>query len=152
MAPKHTIEIVCLANSRKTSGRCIAGKILNGPQKGQWVRPVSERSSAELSEDDRRFYNGQSPRLLDILQIPMKGAHPHAYQTENHLIDDGFYWSFVGRIDWQAVEALVDTPQGPLWENLPPSTNGIRDRVAENNAANIVQSYGGSLKLIASRT
>ena len=35
-----SIKIVCLANSRKISGRCIAGKIMDS---GKWIRPVSSR-------------------------------------------------------------------------------------------------------------
>ncbi|MGH7707024.1 MAG: dual OB domain-containing protein, partial [Vulcanimicrobiaceae bacterium] len=35
-------RIVCLANSRKLQGRCVAGRELqkNGP--GAWIRPVSD--------------------------------------------------------------------------------------------------------------
>jgi len=33
--------LVCLANSRKPSGHCIAGKDLSEQAQGNWVRPVS---------------------------------------------------------------------------------------------------------------
>ena len=45
----NTIEIVCLANSRKISGRCIAGKIIS---EKRWIRPISSRDSEEISEED----------------------------------------------------------------------------------------------------
>lgn len=36
-----TRRVVCLANSRRTGGRCIAGKELINGQFARWVRPVS---------------------------------------------------------------------------------------------------------------
>jgi len=38
-----TKRIVCLANSRKMRGRCIAGRELLPDNVGPWVRPVSDR-------------------------------------------------------------------------------------------------------------
>ncbi|WP_375233212.1 dual OB domain-containing protein [Pseudomonas syringae] len=37
----HTLDMVCLANSWKHGGRCIAGKIYGGDRSGEWIRPVS---------------------------------------------------------------------------------------------------------------
>jgi len=55
----RSIEIVCLANSRKISGRCIAGKKIS---ENKWMRPVSNRESEEISEEERRYENGQMPQ------------------------------------------------------------------------------------------
>lgn len=63
------IEIICLANSRKISGRCIAGKIISS---NKWMRSVSSRENEEISEEERRYENGQMPKLLDIIKIPVK--------------------------------------------------------------------------------
>ncbi len=47
-------RIVCLANSRKYSGRCIAGKeLLADGRPGRWIRPVSARENEEVSEHER---------------------------------------------------------------------------------------------------
>lgn len=109
---------------------------------------MSGRPSGELSEDDRRFKNGEYPALCDIIRVPMKQASPHAYQIENHLIDDGFYWTKTGEAAWADLLPLIDQINGPLWENWSSSTSGLNDRVDEPRAANVVNAFGGSLCLI----
>ena len=58
---KYTKRIVCLANSRKMSGRCIAGKEVLDTGYGEWIRPISKRETAEISEEEMRFENGEIP-------------------------------------------------------------------------------------------
>lgn len=146
--PSYNSHIVCLANSRKMSGRCIAGKLVDGPNRGNWIRPVSSRPSGELSEHDRRYKNGEYPALRDIISIPMKSPSAHAYQTENHLIHDGYYWAKSGEASWADLLPLVDQVNGPLWENCSSSTSGVNDRVHEARATNVVKAFGGSLYFI----
>ena len=62
-------RIVCLANSRKMSGRCIAGLEIEGDQVGGWIRPVSNRSTEEISLFEQRFEDGSEPDLLDIVEV-----------------------------------------------------------------------------------
>src|SRR3954454_3491042 len=88
----YSKTIVVLANSRKISGRCVAGKEVAGTGFGNWIRPVSARPVGELSEGDRQFQDGTDPKLLDVITIPMSKHSPHGFQTENHEIDDQFYW------------------------------------------------------------
>lgn len=140
----YSKTIICFANSRKNSGRCIAGRELESGNIGEWIRPVSSRQNAELSEDDRRFKDGKDPKVLDIIRIEMKRQKDHAFQSENHLIDDGYYWSFQGRASWDQVMASVDDSGEPLWSNESSSYNGKNDRVDENEA----NPEHGSLKLI----
>jgi hypothetical protein len=85
----YTKTIVCLANSRKHSGRCVAGIEINDGTLGDWIRPVSDRVSEEVSLEERRYEDGKDTQLLDIVTIEMKRPHPHDCQTENHVIDDG---------------------------------------------------------------
>ena len=46
-------RIVCLANSRKLNGRCLAGKEFGGKGVGTWIRPVGAREHGEVSEYER---------------------------------------------------------------------------------------------------
>ncbi len=131
MAPKYTKTIICFANSRKITGRCVAGKEIAGGKIGGWIRPVSSRPAGELSEEERRYENGQDPRLLDVITIPMIEPRPHGFQSENHLIDDGFYWAKDREAGWDDLKAALDKVSGPLWDNSSSSYNGLHDRVEE---------------------
>ena len=104
-------RIVCLANSRKLSGRCIAGKeILDNGSPGGWVRPVSDRSSEEVSEYERQYEDGSDPSVLDVIEIPILEARPKTYQQENWLLDPEYYWEKIDRISWDDLGRLSDRP------------------------------------------
>jgi putative nucleic acid modification protein with dual OB domain len=136
--------IVCLANSRKMSGRCLAGKEVDKNQAfTNWIRPVSDRDSQEISEEERRFKNGTDPKLLDIIQIEMRAPQPHGHQSENHLIDSTQDWVRLGNVDWKGIQKAIDHAD-TLWVNGSHSYNGLNDRVPDGQAANIK----GSLLLI----
>lgn len=85
-------RLVCLANSRKLSGRCVAGKELIDEVAGPWVRPVSDRPKEEVSEDERQYEDGSDPRVLDIIDVPLTAPRPKAYQSENWLLEPEEYW------------------------------------------------------------
>ncbi len=143
--PNYEKTILCLANSRKTSGRCVAGReVVNGALRA-WVRPVSSLGTAEVSLDDRRYSNGEDPKLLDVIAIQMIEPRPHAFQTENHLIDAKYYWALRRRATWEEALAAVDGQELPLWSNADSSYNGVNDRVHQAQA-NPAQ---GSLRLIS---
>jgi len=132
-------RIVCLANSRKHSGRCVAGKEVLTTGYGQWIRPVSARTSAEISEEERRYANGALPHVLDIITIPMIGATPQLHQSENYVIDADFYWVKKGELSWPDVKQLVDKP-APLWTNNDSTYYGLNDRVKVEAASRLKSS------------
>jgi hypothetical protein len=136
-------RIVCLANSRKHSGRCIAGKEVLARGFGDWIRPVSARQSAEVSEEERRYRNGTSPQVMDIIDIPVLAAAPHLYQVENFVIDAEYYWTKEGELLWADVSPLLDRPAS-LWSNGDSTYHGANDRVRLEIAAK----YDYSLVLI----
>ena len=136
----YTKTIICLANSRKPpSGRCIAGKEILESGYGGWIRPVSARPSAEVSEEERRYKDGRDPRVLDIIVVPMMAPAPSLHQTENHIIDDGYYWTKTGEFSWAKLTHLLDHPR-TLWPNGNSTYSGLNDRVREDVAAELKES------------
>ena len=143
--PNYTVKIVCLANSRKTSGRCIAGKEIDEMgTTGQWIRPVSPRPTHEISELDMLCPDGETAKLLDILEIPCVEPVPQGHQPENVLIDARFFWQRQNPVNWQALHQMLDEPAS-LW------TNGFSTRQGHNNRIpkSLLDSQQGSLRLIA---
>ena len=139
-----TKRIVCLANSRKLSGRCIAGKeILPSRRIGGWIRPVSARPSEEVSEYERQYEDGSDPQVLDVIDIPLVEASPKNYQQENWLLDAEYYWERVERIDSSQLDRLTD-PDANLWVNSHSSYNGRNDRIPTS----IANGLDNSLRLI----
>lgn len=109
-------RIVCLANSFKPGGSCIAGRELTENGFAGWVRPVSTRPTAAVSASESRYENNTNPKLLDIIDVPLLEAVPHNHQTENHMIDVSHRWVKVGELPWAALAQIRDTPTS-LWIN-----------------------------------
>lgn len=80
-------EIICLANSRKRGGRCLAGLRADG---GGWVRPVSAQPDGELQPSHTRFKDGEA-RVLDRLNIGLAKPLPKPHQPENWLLEQKWY-------------------------------------------------------------
>ena len=89
-------RIVCLANSAKQGGACIAGHEVLANGYGGWVRPVSDRPGQELGLLECIYWNNQFPRLLDLIDVPLQEAAPLRHQTENHRIEPGRWWQKAG--------------------------------------------------------
>lgn len=103
---------------------------------GPWIRPVSDRPGAEIVQSEREYADGTEPKLLDVIEIPMRSPAPHLHQTENHLIDPRFYWEKKGQVSWDRIGELMDTPQ-TLWENIESSKGGSNDRISETVVADL---------------
>jgi hypothetical protein len=83
IAKTDTLEMLCLANSRKMQGRCVAGLRTDGQG---WIRPVSAGADGTLHLADYRLPDGTEPRLLDTIAIGVRGPKPEPHQPENHQI------------------------------------------------------------------
>jgi len=140
-----TRKIICLANSRKPpSGRCIAGKELDGPSDGQWIRPVSSRPSKEVSEEERRYETGSKAQKLDIIRVPLQSPSPVGHQSENYVLADDYYWAKEGKATWEQVQSLIDPYEANFWVQAASTFHGLNDKVSEILASSIHT----SLKLI----
>ena len=144
MTPATISRIVCLANSRRAGGRCVAGKELQPDGRpGPWVRPVSSRSSEEVSDLERQYADGSEPRLLDVIEIPFFDPVPSGFQSENRRLDPARRWVKSGRIGWDDLPAWQDA-DAPLWTNGHHSGAGENDRVPVADA----NRHSDSLRLI----
>lgn len=144
--PSYSKTILCLANSWKPGGRCVAGKVITPLGFGEWMRPIGTANGGAVSYDDRHYDGGADPALLDVIEIQMSGKSTHAYQPENHQIDDNWYWKLKNKASPSMLTKALDPIQPNLWGTSPFSSGGgINDRVLEQNAS----SFSYSLRLIS---
>jgi hypothetical protein len=121
-------RIVCLANSRKHGGRCVAGKVLTDDHStGEWIRPVSGAEDGRLDPDDTAVDTGEMPALGDILRIRTGPRRNAGYPRENRLIGPG-PWRRDGAWPAHRLDDLLDWPD-TLWLNGHGSGDGANDRV-----------------------
>lgn len=87
-------KIVCLANSFKRGGRCIAGIDL---KTNRWIRPIGRGDEGAIGRE--RLINGEEPELLDIVELPLGAiADDLGCQPENRILLPG-PWRKVGVIE-----------------------------------------------------
>lgn len=104
-------KIICFANSRKLNGRCIAGKDIIT---GNWIRPVSNSKTGELSIEQIKYKDGSLPEIFDIIEIKFKEYRPHNHQNENCLITN-LQWKKIGTLDEGLITNYIDYPNN-LWD------------------------------------
>jgi hypothetical protein len=129
MFMSYTKTIVCLANSRKLAGRCVAGKEWDGRHMGDWCRPVSGRDRGELTAERWYSRTWRDPQLLDLIEVSLLGPRPSGFQTENHLVDSSVRWKYAGRVSPHNLLPAIDRPDGPLWANGVSTASGVNDKV-----------------------
>jgi hypothetical protein len=120
-------RLVCLANSRKTGGRCVAGKEVST---GRWIRPIGMGPDQELSPTAYQYPDGSEPLLLDIFDLVLREARPGPHQPENWVLDRDRKWQRVGRLPLREIEPYIDHPVS-LWTNTSSSSDGTNDQVPE---------------------
>lgn len=102
-------RFVCLANSYKEGGRCVAGIMLdkrNNPiMEGglpKWIRPVSDTEHGEISEEMVAHFN-----LLDILELKVENYVGEGYQSENATFEEDSIQK-IGTFDVGRLNKLCD--------------------------------------------
>ena len=125
---------VCLANSFKHGGRCVAGiEIVNGGF-GPWIRPVSHRPGRGLNHGERSYANGTECALLDVIEADFDEHAPDGYQSENWLITEGSRWRKVGSVGADELAPVIHHGNGPLWPHTGSTGGGQNDKI---DAANL---------------
>ena len=139
-----TKRIVCLANSWKPGGYCVAGReILPNGRVEAWVRPVSHRQGEEVSVEEQRYPDGGLPQLLDVVDVPLLVHTPHHHQRENWLLNPRARWKKAGALAPQELSRLADV-SAPLWVNGHSTQRGQNDRMP----VEVARKVAGSLRLI----
>ncbi len=114
-------DILCLANSKKRGGRCVAGLALGG---GGWLRAVSASQDGTLYPAHYLFEDGSEPGPLDLVRLGLTCAKPACHHPENWLIDGN---------RWRRAPFLDDAAQvGLLQAHIEPGPKLLRgqgDRV-----------------------
>lgn len=105
-----TIDLICLANSRKHGGRCVAGW---RPDGGGFVRLVSPLADGTLTPIDLRLGERDEPRMFDLLRVGVVAPRPMPHQRENWVIDES-PWRLLRR----------PAPRGLLERMLPAFERG----------------------------
>ena len=132
------VEMLCLANSWKHGGRCVAG-ILDD---GSWIRPVSAAGDGGLEASVCRLDSGRAVDALDVVEIALAEPSPLPHQPENWTVADET-WKLVGKqyLPYVADAArLLAPPRPPLQRRRlrPPSARSGGRAVARR-----VQAVGG---------
>ena len=141
-----TVTMVCLANSRKHGGRCVAGFTWSDADRGRWIRPVTPYGNGELNWE--HFYRQKGePQPLDVMQIGLDRARPAGFHTEDHLIDVNTTWQKVGVVTFSQIAAYAESSPAPLWVDAGSTSHGLNDRIPADRASELSH----SLKLIRVR-
>jgi len=87
------VDIICLANSRKHGGRCVAGLRVDG---SGWLRPVGTLPDGTLFATDYVLADGTHAAPMDVIRVGVRAPRPAPHQPENWVID-GTTWKLVAR-------------------------------------------------------
>jgi hypothetical protein len=108
-----TLQMICLANSYKLGGRCVAGLRADG--KG-WIRPVSETASGTLNAKQYTCEGDVVAQPMDLIEIDVGDGRPLKYQRENVALA-GRRWRLLERpasVAYATIVRAAIVKAGPL--------------------------------------
>jgi hypothetical protein len=132
-------DIICLANSRKLGGRCVAGLYING---SGWLRPVGTLPDGTLYPPNYTLSDGTEAGPLDVIQVGVQAPRAAPHQPENWVID-GTPWTLQSRPIRPNLIPILQTATA----HGPELLHGFSDRVS--HAQFLQQPATTSLTLIA---
>ena len=137
-----TFEIICLANSRKRHGRCVAGLRLDG--KG-WLRPIGSNAEGVLYPHHYTLPDDTEPQLGDVLRVHCSRPKPQPHHPEDWILLP---------LTWERVTGAAENNRRdwlrPYLSSGPQLLGSVGDRIAHTQ----VQAHpvANSLSLIAPQT
>jgi hypothetical protein len=90
------LTFLCLANSRKLRGKCVAGIRLD---ELCWFRPINAHDNGELYPSQYTLNDGTEASILDIIRVDVSEPRSEPNQPENWLLLDDFKWQLIDRIN-----------------------------------------------------
>ena len=120
--------MLCLANSWKYGGRCVAGV----RKDGSWIRPVSDTEDGSLTASNCVLDTGRQVRPLDVVRLSVLREEKRPHQPENWVIADEPWELLRGRtapevsdfLDSVAIggpELFGTTTRSVTWEQIERS-------------------------------
>ena len=97
--------------------------MVNG-QYDQWIRPISDRTEGEISEEEQMFADGSYPQILDIISIKLLKLLCININIKQKIIS--LIIRFIGEKRGRNMDNLEQTKDEPskLWLNGYSSSNG----------------------------
>ena len=128
-------HLLILANSNKHSGLCVAGRQIVVREGrcylGPWTRPVSDHPHGELMPTEIALAGGGRPRVLDIVEVPLRGPARDPTQPENWRVRPRVAWRMAAKqYRRPPLELLIEKPA-----NLWLEEGERKDRVSADHLA-----------------
>lgn len=99
------VEFVCLANSVRPGGRCVAGVVATRSGWG-WVRPVGPAGRSELWAREYVTSSGRETKPFDVVDVELAEPCPTPAQPENRFLSEA-RWQYVRTLDSIEREELL---------------------------------------------
>lgn len=131
-------RLVCLANSERPGGQCIAGIDLDT---GEWIRPVPRDLDAVPTA--RCIIGGRLLAPLDVFEVDLARQRETArFQRENRIIKN-WNWTVLGR--FRKVDLLN------YRDKTTPILHSVNDRVLPSVLDELPPDQWASLQLVKPR-
>ncbi|HUE73266.1 MAG TPA: hypothetical protein VMP01_20480 [Pirellulaceae bacterium] len=131
-------RLVCLANSERPGGQCVAGIDLDS---GEWIRPIPR--DVDAIPTARCLIGGKFLTLLDIIEVDLvRPRDTPRFQRENRIIKT-WDWSIVGRFRKSDLASYCD--------NSTPILHSTDDRVSPRVLERLSPLEWASLQLVKPR-
>jgi len=132
--------MVLLAKSYKPGGKCIAGKRVEYVEERkvkvcEWIRPVFDDGTGHgaLPTASFTYQDGNEAKVLDIVEVTVKGKVSVAGQPENYIIDDTVKWKKISHLNAESIPNLKENT-ADIWNEVGVDSNIVTSDFDERGA------------------